>query len=51
MRLADTQTSDFWLPLLNNDKFKEYVKSKYEITYKSILGEDETPAETAEEEV
>jgi hypothetical protein len=51
MRLADTQTSDFWLPLLNDDKFKEYVKSKYEITYKSILGEDETPAETAEEEV
>ena len=51
MRLADTQNSSFWLPLLNDNKFKEYLKSKYEITYKSILGEDETPAETAEEEV
>ena len=50
MRLADTQTSDFWLPLLNNNKFKEYVKSKYEITYKSILGQDEE-TNLAEEEV
>ena len=51
MRLADTQTSDFWLPLLNNDKFKEYVKSKYEITYKSILGQDDVSVEIAAEEV
>lgn len=40
-RFADTQTEEFWKDIIVNDKFKEFVRKKYEITYNSIMGEDE----------
>ena len=39
-RFDDTQTGEFWNDILANEKFKEYVRKKYEITYSSILGQD-----------
>ena len=48
-RLADTDTADFWEPLLNNEKFKQFIKRKYEITYGTIMGQ--TPVLEEVEEV
>jgi len=39
-RLADTMTGEFWDELLTNEKFKEFVRKKYEISYGSIMGKD-----------
>ena len=39
-RFDDTQTGEFWNNILADEKFKEYVRKKYEITYSSILGDD-----------
>lgn len=40
IRYNDTQTADFWLDILENSAFQEFVRKKYEITYGSIMGED-----------
>jgi RecA/RadA recombinase len=47
-RLADTDTADFWEPLLKNEKFKQFIKRKYEITYGSIMGQAAVLEETEE---
>lgn len=39
-RFDDTQTAEFWDDILATEKFKEYVRKKYEITYSSIMGEN-----------
>jgi RecA/RadA recombinase len=39
IRFEATQTDDFMLPLLKNEKFKEYVNQKYGIAYGNIMGE------------
>ena len=39
VRLADTQNSEFWNDILDSEKFKEYVRKKYEIAYGNIMGE------------
>ena len=39
-RFDDTQTAEFWNDILATEKFKEYVRKKYEITYSSIMGEN-----------
>jgi RecA/RadA recombinase len=36
-RLSDTLNAGFWEPILNNDEFKSYVRSCYEITHGCIL--------------
>jgi RecA/RadA recombinase len=36
-RFDDTQTKEFWSDILSNDKFKEYVRKRYEISYGSIM--------------
>lgn len=38
-RFDDTQTEEFWKDIITSEKFKEYVRKKYEITYSSIMGE------------
>jgi RecA/RadA recombinase len=38
-RFADTQTADFMEPIIQSEKFQEYVRKKYEISYGSIMGE------------
>jgi len=39
-RAADTSTPEFMESILNDNKFKEFVKQKYEIAYGNIMGED-----------
>jgi len=47
-RFADTQTEEFWKDILADERFKEFVRKKYEITYSSIMGETETLEEETE---
>lgn len=37
IRADETQTTEFWAPLLANDTFKTYVQKRFEVTYGSIL--------------
>jgi len=47
-RLADTNTASFWEPILQTDKFKNFITKRYGISYGSIMGQ--TPVlEEAEE--
>lgn len=39
VRFSATQTPEFMESILNNDKFKEYVKQRYGIAYGSIMGQ------------
>jgi RecA/RadA recombinase len=39
-RFADTQTEEFWKDILADEKFKDFVRKKYEITYSNIMGQD-----------
>jgi hypothetical protein len=48
-RFADTQTEEFWKDILANESFKEFVRKKYEITYSSIMGENNSLEEDNEE--
>jgi RecA/RadA recombinase len=41
VRFEATQTDDFMLPLLKDEKFKEYVNQKYGIAYGNIMGESD----------
>jgi len=45
-RFADTQTEEFWKDILADERFKEFVRKKYEITYSSIMGQDTVLEET-----
>lgn len=45
-RFTDTQTAEFMDSLLQNEKFQEFVRKKYEITYGSIMGETAVLEET-----
>jgi RecA/RadA recombinase len=47
-RFADTQNEDFWKDILASEKFKEYVRKKYEITYSNIMGQDNVLEEESE---
>ena len=46
VRFVATQTDEFMLPLLSNDKFKEHVSKKYGIAYGNIMGETPVLEET-----
>ena len=47
-RLADTDNASFWEPILETDKFKNFITKRYGISYGSIMGQ--TPVlEKAEE--
>jgi hypothetical protein len=39
-RIKETDTSDFWLPILNQKSFQEYVQNTYQIASGSIIQED-----------
>jgi hypothetical protein len=47
-RFDDTQTEEFWKDILANERFREFVRKKYEITYSNIMGESETVEENDE---
>jgi len=48
-RFADTQTEEFWKDILADERFKEFVRKKYEITYSSIMGQDSNMEEESDE--
>lgn len=48
-RLADTMNAEFWEPILNNGEFKEYVKSKFAVSYGKLLEDDHVLEETTED--
>jgi hypothetical protein len=48
-RMADTLCAEFWDPILLNQEFKDYVKSKYTIAYGSLMGETPILEEEAED--
>lgn len=49
VRLADTFTAKFWDDILSNPEFKEFVKKKYQVAYKSIMeGENEAEKDVDE---
>ena len=39
-RIKDTDSKDFWLPILKQKSFQEYIKNKYQIATGSIMQED-----------
>ncbi len=39
-RFSDTQTKGFWGDIINSEKFKQYVRKRYEIAYGNIMGEN-----------
>lgn len=41
-RLKDTESKDFWLPILSDSKFSEYVEKKYRVAYGDILAEEDS---------
>lgn len=41
VRIKDTLTKEFWEDILNNQKFKDYIKKTYEVSYGSILVDEE----------
>jgi len=47
-RIADTTSSEFMEPILKDEKFKQFIKHKYEIAYGSIMGETPVVEETEE---
>ena len=48
VRLAATQTKEFWYPILEDKQFKTFVQEKYQIGYGNILN-DETRTDDTEE--
>jgi RecA/RadA recombinase len=44
-RMNDTDSKDFWMPILTDASFGEFVKSKYSVGNMEILGADEDPDE------
>ena len=39
-RIKDTDTKDFWLPILKQKSFQDFIKNKYQIASGSIMQED-----------
>jgi hypothetical protein len=47
-RLKDTDTKDFWMPILMQKSFIQFVKDKYEVSSSSILSDEDIDQELAE---
>jgi hypothetical protein len=47
-RIKDTDTKDFWMPVLMQRSFVEYVKNKYQVGSSEILKDEDIDAELAE---
>lgn len=39
-RMADTNTKDFWMPILTSTKFQDYIRNRYEVAHGSILQDE-----------
>ncbi len=45
-REKDTDTKEFWLPILNQKSFRDYIETKYRVANVDIIQEQETEDET-----
>jgi hypothetical protein len=48
-RAKDTDTSEFWMPVLKNQNFKDYIQKNYKTSHSAILSADEIEAEFEDE--
>jgi RecA/RadA recombinase len=39
-RLKDTDCKEFWLPILTNPKFQQYIRTRYKVSNKTMVSED-----------
>lgn len=44
-RLKDTNTSEFWEPILTNKAFKTYVEQTYKVSYSNLISDDSEQVE------
>ena len=49
VRIKDTYTKDFWLPILASKEFQVFIESKYKTSNTSLMGRDLTEDEIDEE--
>jgi len=49
VRLKDTYTKEFWIPILADKKFQEYVEAKYKNSGNNLMGSDLTADDIEEE--
>lgn len=49
VRLKDTYTKEFWIPILANKEFQEYVELKYKNSSNNLMGSDLTSDDIEEE--
>ena len=49
VRIKDTYTKDFWLPILASKEFQLFIESKYKTSNSSLMGSDLTEDELDEE--
>jgi RecA/RadA recombinase len=47
-RIKDTDTKEFWMPILKQQSFIDFVKSKYQVSSGDILKDEDIAAELAE---
>jgi len=40
-RLKDTETKDFWMPILTNKRFSDYVQNTYQVAHNPIITDEE----------
>jgi RecA/RadA recombinase len=40
-RIKDTNTKDFWMPIVTSKKFNDYIEKRYQVSHGSIIQEDE----------
>jgi len=47
-RLKDTDTKEFWLPVLSDKSFRDWIQNRYSVSTGAILSDDSIDAELAE---
>ena len=40
-RIKDTNTKEFWMPILTSQKFQDYIRNQYEVAHGSIMKDGE----------
>ena len=40
VRQADTDTGSFWISIISNEKFQEYIRNRYAIGSTPLMGEE-----------
>jgi len=44
-RIKDTDTKEFWMPILQKKSFSEWVKKRYQVSHDNILGDEDISKE------